>query len=107
MELTKDLYGLTEAFPDKEKFGLINQIRRGAISVPSNIAEGWGRNSTGNFIQFLNIAKGSLCEIETQVILATGLGYCKEKDVKPISESINELGKMLKGLIASLEKNKG
>ncbi len=102
--LVKMIYQLTMPFPAEEKFGLTNQLRRAGVSIPSNIAEGWGRNSTGSYIQFLRIAKGSLCEAETQLILAYDLGYLKEQELKSVTDSIDELSRMLRSLIDTLDK---
>ena len=102
MKLVTEVYSLTSAFPADERFGLTNQMRRAAISVPSNIAEGWGRNSNGYFIQFLNIAKGSLYELETQIMISQELDFAKPDQV--ISDLILEVGKMLNVLIKKLEK---
>jgi len=77
MSLAEIVYRATEGFPKAESFGLVNQIRRCAISIPSNIAEGAARNSTREFVQFLGISCGSLSELETQIELATRLGYLK------------------------------
>ncbi|HER24967.1 MAG TPA: four helix bundle protein [Candidatus Atribacteria bacterium] len=75
MDLVSNIYRITESFPNKELYGLTNQIRRAAVSVPSNIAEGAARSSKKEFIQFLYIALGSLSELETQIIIANGLEY--------------------------------
>lgn len=87
--------------PNDEQYGLTSQIKKSSISIPSNIAEGWGRESSKSNIQFLKIAKGSLYELETQVILAIELGFISENKV--INTLIAEIGKMLNGLIKSIE----
>ena len=75
-----DVYRATQSFPNEEKFGLTSQLRRAAVSIPSNIAEGQGRLSRGEFRQFLGQAKGSICEVETQLIIAQNLGYLTETE---------------------------
>jgi four helix bundle protein len=97
-------YKATETFPNAEKFGLTAQIRRAATSVPANIAEGWGRGTTKEYIQFLLIARGSLMELETHAIIAHGLRYLSEVDRADLIEQVNEVGRMLNGLIQSLRK---
>ena len=100
IDLVKDIYQLTSKFPSKEKFGLISQIQRAAVSIPSNIAEGANRNSNKEFIQFLFIALGSASEVETQLIIANKLGYTHN-----INDELNEITKirkMLNALIRSL-----
>ena len=104
--LSLEVYKLTKNFPAAEKFGLISQLRRAAISVPSNIAEGYGRKTTGEYIFALYIAYGSLCELETQIMISCDLNYLNNTKYKLISERLAEVGKMLKGLIKSLQ-NKG
>ncbi len=104
MVLVKEIYQLTSSFPDDEKFGLISQMRRAAISIPSNIAEGWGRLSRKNYIQFLRISRGSLFELETQILIIKDLKYIN--DSKEIEDLITEISKMLNSLIKKLiEKN--
>lgn len=93
LELTKLIYGITRNFPTEEKFGLTNQIRRASVSIPSNIAEGAGRNSDKEFIQFLAIAAGSCYEVETQLIIAIELKYTAEAE--EVSKLIEEIQKML------------
>lgn len=95
MTLTKLIYKLTERFPEHEKFGLVSQLRRAAVSVPSNIAEGQARHGTREFLQFLSHAGGSLAELETQVLLSVELGFCRQADVEQINACIAELQKML------------
>jgi four helix bundle protein len=95
MHLTKSVYQLTARFPSEERFGLSAQMRRAAVSVPSNIAEGQARHGTREFLQFLSHASGSLAELETQVLLGVDLGYCKLPDASAITGEISELQKML------------
>ena len=95
MALAKLVYKLTQKFPDAERFGLVSQMRRAAVSVPSNIAEGQARQGTREFLQFLSHAGGSLAELETQVLLSEELGYCKTPETAKIGETIAELQKML------------
>ncbi|MEO1254890.1 MAG: four helix bundle protein [Bacteroidota bacterium] len=100
MDLSESIYLLSDNFPSDEKFGLTSQIRRAAISVPSNIAEGAGRNSNGEFRQFIGISMGSLFELETQLLLAFRFRYLNEVDKE--LKSIDSLRKMLFGLQKSL-----
>jgi len=102
LDLTAEVYRLTRCFPDEERFGLTAQIRRAAVSIPANIAEGWGRGTTKEYIQFLLIARGSLMELETHAIIARRLGYLSEAQVVGLQASVNEVGRMLNGLIQSL-----
>jgi len=102
MALAKQIYQMTQAFPSEEKFGLVSQMRRAAVSVPSNIAEGQARNTTGEFVQFLSHAEGSLAELDTQVRLSVTLGFCRQPDGESVSASITELQKMLKSLRGKL-----
>ena len=95
MTLTKLVYKLTASFPAEERFGLTAQMRRAAVSIPSNIAEGQARRGTKEFLQFLSHAEGSLAELETQVLLSTELLFAKTEDVKPALEEIDQLQKML------------
>ena len=95
MALTKLVYKLTAKFPTDERFGLTSQMRRAAVSVPSNIAEGQARHGTKEFLQFLSHAEGSLAELETQVLLSTELQFAQAVDVKPALQEIDELQKML------------
>ena len=97
-----DLYQITRNFPQEEKYGLTSQIRRAAISIPSNIAEGYGRKTTGEYIQALYVAYGSLCELETQILLAVGLGYLSSEKNTVFQKEIGDVERMLRGLIKSL-----
>ena len=103
MQLARQVYQLTQSFPAEEKFGLVSQMRRAAVSVPSNIAEGQARNTTGEFVQFVSHAEGSLAELDTRVRLSIELRFCHEAAVKSIQELIIEEQKMLKSLRRSLK----
>jgi four helix bundle protein len=103
-KLVKELYQLTRKFPEEEKFGMISQIRRAAVSIPSNIAEGWGRHYTAEFIQFLRKANGSRTEVETQLILSSDLEFTTTADVEALLKETALLGKKLLNLERSLQK---
>ena len=105
MQLAEEVYRLSTKFPKHETYALSSQIQRSAVSLPSNIAEGHGRNSNKEFYHFLGIALGSLAELETQLILAKRLSYLTEEDVSPSLQISDEIGKMLKGLQKSLTTN--
>ena len=98
IELAKRIYALTRRFPNEEKFGLTSQMRRAAISVPSNVAEGQARRTTPEFIQFVSHAEGSAAELDTQIILAIELNFCRKTDVLPIYELNDEIRRMLNAL---------
>jgi four helix bundle protein len=98
MALAKEIYKITAKFPSEEKFGLISQMRRAAVSVPSNIAEGQARNTTGEFVQFISHAEGSLAELDTQLTLAVELDFLTSEKAKLCMDSITELRRMLNGL---------
>lgn len=102
MELAKEVYVVTQSFPVDERFGLTSQVRRAAVSIASNIAEGQGRSSTGEFRQFLGHARGSLYEVETQLQLAADLGFINEILHKSVVSRSSEVAKLLNGLIRSL-----
>jgi four helix bundle protein len=104
MALVKQIYKLTGIFPSEEKFGLISQMRRAAVSIPSNIAEGQARHRTGEFIQFISNAEGSVAELETQLILAVDLSFCAEAQARQSSELLDELRRMLNALRRKLEE---
>ena len=104
-ELTLKIYKVTANFPKSEQYGLSAQMKRAAVSIPSNIAEGYYRQHTNEYIQFLSIAYGSLAEIETQTLLSKDLNLIHEKDFLEIESAQQEIGKMLFSLIRSL-KNK-
>ena len=102
-QLCLDVYKTTRHFPKEEKYGLNHQLRRAAVSIPSNIAEGYGRKTTQQYIYGLYLAYGSLCELETQLMICYDLGYMSEENHRKLQISIEEIGKMLKALIKSLE----
>jgi four helix bundle protein len=94
IELVTDIYGVSANFPDKERFGLISQLNRASVSIPSNIAEGAGRNSTKEFLHFLSIAHASSYETETQLIISRNLNYLTTSQLDVLTEKINEWQKM-------------
>lgn len=100
IEMVTEIYKVTGHFPRDEIYGLTSQIRRAAVSVPSNIAEGQGRLTRGEFRQFLGHAKGSLAELETQILIANNLGYID--DPSHMLEQLSEVARMLNGLLNSL-----
>jgi four helix bundle protein len=104
MDLAVSAYRLTVAFPSEERFGMTSQIRRSCASIPANIAEGYGRESPGAYGQHLRIAQGSLKEFETHVELAHRVGLLDATVLNETSERSQEIGKMLRSLIRSLER---
>ena len=103
MEFVTTIYRSTEHFPKTEIFALTNQIRRAVVSVPSNIAEGRGRNSDKEFVRYISIAYGSLMETETQLQIACNLGYIDQAEVGRLLADAAEIGRMLNGLSRSLK----
>ena len=93
--LAKIIYELTQRFPSEEKFGIVAQMRRASVSIPSNIAEGQARHTTGEFIQFISHAEGSVAELDTQLILSIELKFCSDAEAKPAFCLISDLRKML------------
>jgi four helix bundle protein len=106
LDLVKEIYRVTQEFPKEEIFGLTSQLRRAAVSVPSNIAEGQGRLTEKEFRQFLGNARGSLAEVETQIIIANDLDFINDQDFKNLSAMITEVGRVLNGLISSVISEK-
>ena len=102
-QLCLQIYKITKKFPKEEQYGLISQIRRAAVSVPSNIAEGYGRKTTPDYLRSLYIAYGSDCELETQIMLSRDLNYIFSNDSEKLLNEIREVERMLKALIKSLE----
>jgi four helix bundle protein len=98
MDLTERVYLLTDSFPKSEIYGLSSQIRRCAVSIPSNLAEGHGRTSAKEFLQFIAIAYGSICELETQILLSHRLRYLDKSNLETISALLTETSKTIRGL---------
>lgn len=106
VELSVYIYRITEEFPKSELYGLTSQIRRCAVSIPSNIAEGQRRGHRTEYIQFLRIAFGSGAELETQILIAYKIGYLNKEDFEDLSEKLDEIMRMLNKLISVLMKAK-
>jgi four helix bundle protein len=102
MALVLDVYRCSQTFPKTETYGLTSQLRRAAVSIPSNIAEGQARITSGEFRQFLGNARGSLMEVETQILIAQDLGYLGQPETKALLAVTAEVGRILNGLLASL-----
>lgn len=100
----KNIYKFTEKFPKEEMFGIVSQIRRASISVPSNIAEGWARRHTKEYMNLLSISLGSLSEVHTLLVISKVIGYISDKDISEIFDEINKLKKMIYASINSLSK---
>jgi len=103
MELAAECYRVTRSFPREEMFGLTSQIRRAGASVPANIAEGYGRESTGSYVQFLKNAQGSLKELETHLLLAIKVEMVSSQVVRPALDRAETVGKMLRGSMRSIQ----
>ena len=103
MDLVTEIYRVTHNFPKEELFGLMSQLRRAAVSIPSNIAEGKGRLSKGEFRQFLGNARGSLAEVETQILIAQNLSYINEPETNILLTKVEEVGKILNGLLSAVK----
>lgn len=107
MSLTTKVYVLTRKFPKEELYGLTSQLRRAAVSVPSNVAEGWARNRIGYFQMGLTYARGSVAEIETQLLIAIELGYITKEETRPVIDLLNGLSSALLNFLAKLDEKKG
>ena len=103
MKFVTEIYGVTQRFPSEERYGITNQLRRAAVSVPSNIAEGQARFSQKEFHHFLSQARGSLAEIETQLLIARDLRYVQSAKADALLAAADELGRILNGLLASIK----
>ncbi len=106
MSLVIEVYKATVNFPRHEIYGLSSQLRRAAVSIPSNIAEGHGRATSGEFVQFLCHARGSLCEVETQIIIAGELAYITAEQEHLLIARTDQLERILQGLITSIQRRK-
>lgn len=105
IDLVVHIYELLKLFPENEKFALSQQIKRSSISIPSNIAEGWGRKTEKSFDYFLSVTRGSLYELQTQVLIAAKLNYISMDDSTDIENKIDEIGKMTNALMNKLKTN--
>ena|SRR3989344_1828531 len=103
VELTIDIYRITTDYPKSELYGLVQQTRRSAVSIPSNVAEGWARKHRQEYLQFLNVAIGSAAELETQIVIAKKLKFLSDEDSKRTSGLITEVMKMLNAFMTSLK----
>jgi four helix bundle protein len=103
IQLSSEVYRLTASFPKIEQFGLSNQMRRASVSVASNIAEGNGRSTTGEYVLFLGHARGSNCELQTQLTIASNLGFCSGRDHESLENLSAEISRMLNALINKLK----
>lgn len=104
MDLVETVYRITAGFPSGEQWGLVSQMRRAAISVPSNIAEGYGRQATGEYRHHVSIGRGSLLELETQILLAVRLKYLSVEDAEPVLKETDEISRMLATLVSKLPR---
>lgn len=102
MDFVTDAYNATSGFPDEEKFGLTNQLRRASVSIPSNIAEGFGRKSDGDFARFLSIALGSNYEVQTQLEIAKNVGFLSPDKLNKLIAQLEEIERMINGLKCKL-----
>lgn len=103
IQLTLEVYNLTNEFPNSERFGLTNQLRRASVSVASNIAEGYGRSTKGEYVLFLGHARGSVSEVETQLVIARGLGFGVKPKLDSAETLCSEVGRMLRAMMKSLQ----
>jgi len=104
VELVREVYDLTTGFPAQERFGLTSQMRRAAVSIPSNIAEGAARGTTKEYVRFLSVARGSIAELETQLRIAIQLGFTDSGRAATLNASIERTFALLSGLLRSLKK---
>jgi four helix bundle protein len=105
IQLTVDIYQLTAKFPDAERFGLTSQMRRAAVSIASNISEGYGRSTKGEYVQFVGHARGSCSELETQIVIAKALGFGSPSNLDSAESLCKDVGRLLGALMKSLRPN--
>jgi four helix bundle protein len=105
IDLAEMIYRITDSFPQHERFGLVSQLRRAAVSVPSNIAEGYSRNRTGDYLRFIAIARGSLSEVKTQLIVAARLGYLDPAKAHHTLNQVDQLLRQLTSLYSAIERS--
>ncbi len=103
MTLVEEIYAISRAFPSEERFGLTAQLRRAAVSIPSNLGEGWRRKLRKPYLHHVHIALGSQGEVDVQLELAKRLGFCREQDDERVRKQIDRVGRMLNGLSRSLQ----
>jgi four helix bundle protein len=106
MQLAKEMYSITHGFPKEELYGLTSQIRRASVSIPANIAEGYGRDNPGDYARFLQIAQGSLKELETLLLLSCEVGIATQTQIDPPMIMADRIGRMLRSLIRSRQSRK-
>jgi four helix bundle protein len=104
MDLVAEAYQLTQRFPSEERYGLVQQVKRSVVSIPSNIAEGHGRDHLGDYLRHLSVANGSLMELETQFLIAVRLGYLEQNDATKLFERTAQVGQLLAGLVRALKR---
>ena len=104
IQLSVAVYALTDRFPESETFGLTNQLRRASVSIPSNIAEGYGRSTKGEYVLFLGHARGSVSEVQTQLVISRALGFGSEKLRKEAENLSEEVSRMLVAMMNKLKK---
>jgi len=105
VDIATDIYKLTNSFPKEETYGLSSQLRRAAVSIASNIAEGYGRNTTGSYVQFLKTARGSINEIETQLEISCRIGLTSSERIEQVLGKADKLGRMISSLVRSIENS--
>lgn len=106
MDLVAEAYCVTKSFPVEERYGLTAQLRRAAVSIPSNIAEGRGRFGLGSFLYHLSVATGSLMELETQLLIATRLGYLEPEQARTLLNTLGEVRRLLAAMVRALRKER-
>ena len=106
MDLVVECYQATQRFPKSELYGLVSQMRRAAVSIPSNIAEGHGRSHTGQYVQHISIANGSLMELETQILIAARLNFLNREESRDFLSRTADLGRMIAGLLGKLQEKR-